>query len=670
MTGFLTRRLLLCSTFAMIGFAGCTQQTDRFRRNPGPREAVTVFSAIDLPTPNSIRTASGLPGPDYWQQRVDHDIVATLNEETRKLTATQRIHYTNNSPDPLGYIWLHLEQNLMKAGSDGSQVSGWPRRAKLEDEYGFKIETVRINGSEVPFEVYDTIGRVDLPTALSPRGGKVTLELAWSFVVPEQAPRMGIDKVKDGLIFELAQWFPTPCVYDDVHGWNTLRYLGSGEFYTNFGTYDVTLTVPRDHITVATGVLQNPQEVLTEAQIQRLEQARNSRTTVMIRGADEVGNAGSRPAGTGPLTWHFIAHDVRTFAWASSKAFIWDAASVATRGRVPSEQDGNVSDIPAGTLVQSVYPKEAAPSWEESTDDLRFSIEHYNEQWFPYPYPTATNVNGSEGGMEYPMVIFCGARPREGRELQDTKRGLFGVTAHEIGHNWFPMVVNTDERRHAWMDEGFNSFINHYAAQARYPDAPRSERNRALPARFKELSYQPIMIYADHHGRGTYGLNQYRKTMLGLIALREGVLGPARFDRAFRTYIEAWAFKSPQPADFFRCMETISGQDLAWLWRGWFMETGNLDQAVAKIEQPTAERGAQITFENRGAVVMPMLYRVTYEDGATEDRRLPVEAWFASDQKVVVLEDAAKEVSEVVIDPEEIFPDVDRTNNQRKAGKW
>lgn len=663
-----TRGSLFIIACTIFGFVGCSQRTDKFRRDPGPREAVTVFSEIDLPTPNSIRTASGLPGADYWQQRVDHDIVATLNEETRTITATQQIHYTNNSPDPLSYIWLHLEQNLMKAGSDGSLARGWPRRATLEKEFGFNIDYVRINGSEVKLEVYDTIGRVDLPTALAPRGGKVTLELAWSFVVPEQAPRMGIDEVEDGLIFELAQWFPTPCVYDDVHGWNTLRYLGTGEFYTNFGSYDVKLTVPRDHITVATGVLQNPQDVLTATQIQRLEQAKNSRDTVMVRSESEIGNASSRPAGTGPLTWHFIAHDVRTFAWATSKAFIWDAASVAERGRVPSEQNGSVSDIPAGTLVQSVYPKEAAPSWEDSTEYLRFSIEHYNEQWFPYPYPTATNVNGSEGGMEYPMVIFCGARPRKGRELESTKRGLFGVTAHEIGHNWFPMIVNTDERRHAWMDEGFNSFINFYARKSYYPDQPRSNRMRGLAARFKSASYQPIMIYADHHGRGTYGLNQYRKTMMGLIALRQGVLGPERFDRAFRTYIKSWAFKSPQPADFFRCMETVSGQDLAWLWRGWFMETGVLDQAVAKIVQPKDDRGAQITFENRGDVVMPVLYRVTYKDGTTEDRRLPVESWFASDRKVVVLEDATKDVAEVLIDPDEWFPDVERKNNQRSAG--
>jgi len=421
-----------------------------------------------------------------------------------------------------------------------------------------------------------------------------------------------------------------------------MPYLGQGEFYTDFGTYDVRLTVPRDHICVATGVLQNPEQVLTQDQIHRLNDARSTQDTVMVRSPDEVSDPESRPPGDGPLTWHFRAENVRTFAWASSEAFIWDAATVA-------ESD-------AGTLVQSVYPREAIELWSDSTDMLRFAIEGYNKRWMDYPYPTAINVNGIVGGMEYPMILFCRNRTSE--------RGLYGVTTHEIAHNWFPMIVNTDERRHAWMDEGFATFINIYSNQERFGDAGPRGNPRAAARAMLEPDQQPIAIYADQVRR--LGWLQYFKTGIGLYVLREAILGPERFDRAFNRYMTEWAFKSPRPSDFFRVMEDTAGEDLSWFWRGWFYETGYLDHEAYHAEPETSEQAPDagdssrfwlITFRSNGELVMPLEYEITYTDGSTETRRLPVEAWHATREWTTRIDTGGREIVKVRTDPRGLFPD-------------
>lgn len=635
------RRLLSLAILAALVVttaATTAQERQNWRRESGARPDRTIFGPLDLPTPNRVRTASGAPGPDYWQQQVDYQIAVSLAPDTRRIHGKEHVVYTNNSPEPLEYVWVHLEQNVLRSDSIGALIGGGNAVGGRSDPTeGVQLLDVSATGGPLSYRVYDTMCRIELPTPVAAGGGKVSFDITWEFTVPDQVfRRYGIQKVKKGTIFELAQWFPAVAVYDDVHGWNTLPYIGTGEFYTNFGTFDVSITVPRDHLVVATGVLQNEAEVYTDDQRKRLAQARTSETTVMIVGKDEVGTPESRPAGEGALTWTFHADNVRTFAWACSEAFMLDASGV--------------DDV----LVQSAYPEDALPAWSKSTAMLRAAIAGYSKRWFPYPYPMATNVAGIEGGMEYPMIIFCRAR---------NERGLYGVTTHEIGHTWFPMVVNTDERRHAWMDEGFNTFINIYSEQEYYgTEGRRRGGNRAI----RGLGSVPIMTHADQLDGMLLGMLQYMKTGSGMQLLREHILGEERFDFAFRTYIRRWAFKSPQPADFFRCMEDAAGADLAWFWRGWFVESTNLDQAVDSVQQAKGNRPALVTITNLDRMVMPLTFTITYEDDTTETHDLPVQVWFTSD-RVQRRATQNKPVKKVQVDPEQIWPDAKRSNNSWTA---
>lgn len=623
----------------------------------------TIFSPLDLPTPTRLRTASGLPGPDYWQQQADYTITATFDADKKTITATSTLTYTNNSPEQLDYLWFHLEQNLYRKGSLGERTSEPDTRFANRKGFdgGFTIHSVKLagdvpdKGTDLVYRVYDAVMRVDLPRPVGSRGGKTSVEITYSFPVPDYgSDRMGIQHNPSGDVYEIAQWFPAVCKFDDVRGWNTLPYLGQGEFYTDFGNFDVSLTVPRAHIVAATGVLQNPLSVLTDAQIERLNKARASKETVAILPPEEVGTPAARPVakeGDKPetLTWHFKAQQVRTFAWASSAVFIWDAAFAANAGK---ETKGKRE----GTLCMSMYPKEALPLWAKATEMLRFSIEHYGEKWFVYPYPSATNINGIVGGMEYPMIIFC--------EDREEERDLYGVTTHEIGHNWFPMTVNTDERRHAWMDEGFNTFVNQYSDQAWFHDEQLDivKKRAEMTERTLKPDQQPTDTAADQVLPKRLGFLQYRKVAVAMVLLREVVLGPERFDPAFRRYINAWAFKSPQPADFYRCMEDAAGMDLAWFWRGWFRTTGTLDQSADGVTH--AGEGATIRFANHGKLVMPVPYRVTFTDGTTENCTVPVEAWFTSDRIVQHLHVGDKHIASVEIDPDGLMPDTDLSNNR------
>jgi len=512
----------LAASFLIVGCATTTKVKDdesnatkeeaevSYTRLREARPDKTIFSPLDLPTPNAVRNGSGAPGKDYWQQSADYTIKATLDTKALQVTASETVTYTNNSPDPLDFIWIHLEQNIFRKDSLGSLTRPNASIAMNDSTTdGLILESLTSQGSDLNYHVYDTLARIDLDTPIAPNGGTFVFDASWHFDIPKNAfRRFGMEKVKQGTIYEIAQWFPAMAVYDDVYGWNTLPYMGSGEFYTNFGNYDVTLTVPRSHIAAATGILQNPKDVFTPTQLERIAKARKSDDTVMIRAADEVNDPASRPAGDGPLTWHFKADKVRTFAWASSDAYIYDACNLD------------------GIFVQSVYPEEATPNWNASTQMLRTSINGYNNKWFKYPYPEATNVNGPEGGMEYPMIIFCGSRKSE--------RGLYGVTTHEIGHNWFPMTVNTDERRHAWMDEGFNTFINYYSTGDWFKGQKgrRGNADRFAQALTGE-EMPPIMTHPDKLPRFALGMTQYAKTSVGLVLLREHVLGPERFDAAF-----------------------------------------------------------------------------------------------------------------------------------------
>src|SRR2546429_2885121 len=445
--------------------------------------------------------------------------------------------------------------------------------------------------------------RVDLDRPLAP-GGRAELELGYRFEVPEHgSDRMGREQFPGGWLYEVAQWYPRVAVYDDVRGWNTEQYLGQGEFYLEYGDFDVSITVPRSFVVAATGTLTNPIEVLTAAQRARLAPAARSDSTVAIIPKSEVGQPFSRPAGSHTLTWHFTARNVRDVAWAAAANFIWDASGYD------------------GILIQSFYPPEANADWARSTEYARHSIKHYSEKWLRYPYPTAINVAGPVGGMEYPMIVFCGHRAGD--------RGLFGVTTHELGHEWFPMVVGSNERLYAWMDEGFNSFINIYSALAFYHDA--TTQGRGVPAQWAHSAArgqdEPPILPADRVAPRLLGQIEYNKPATGLYLLRQHILGDtARFDAAFRAYIGRWAYKHPTPADFFRSMEDGLGEDLSWFWRGWFYRTDVVDQAVDSVRaRPDPTRAiADVFLSSLGGLPMPVDLRIAYANGAADDVRLPL----------------------------------------------
>lgn len=627
-------------------------------RRPAPRADKTIFSPLDLPDPNRIRTAAGLPGEDYWQQQTDYRIEVTLDDAKDAISATAHITYTNNSPYDLPYLWIYLEQNLFRDGSDGSKFTPPGSRFNNRTEFagGVDVDYVRAGETDLTLRVYDTVARIDLPEPVMGRGGQVEFDIAWRFNIPTYGvDRMGIRTVKRGKIYEIAQWFPCMCKYDDVHGWNTSPYLGQGEFYSDFGSYDVKITVPDGHVVCATGVLKNPDEVLSDAQMRLWKLAHASKSTVVIRSEEDLDQ---EPAADAPAkTWHFEADNVRSFAWTSSPATIWDAAAI-------DWGDGT------STFVQSVYPREARGAWVESTQMLRQSILTYSEMWFRYPYPSATNVNGNVGGMEYPQIIFCGG---------DTdKRGLHGVTSHEIGHNWFPMMINSDERRYAWMDEGFNTFINSYDRYETYDTvvngAEPAENERPFSARglgrmLGSDNVQPMDLPADQIRPELLGALQYNKTAIAMRMLREVVLGPERFDPAFKEYIRAWAFKSPQPVDFFRCIENGTGMDLAWFWRGWFIENAKLDQAVVEVTESKRSPRARIQVANKADMVMPVKLRIEFDDTTTIDHDLPVYVWYYSNLWTTEIDTHGRKVVKVVVDPDRTMPDANRLNNTWKAPK-
>ncbi|MCA9275815.1 MAG: M1 family metallopeptidase [Phycisphaerales bacterium] len=624
---------------------------EQFRRSGGS-DGQNIFRQIGWATPSEMRLGSGQPGPDYWQQQCDYEIQATLEPESGVISASMRVTYTNNSPHTLRYIWMNLEQNLFRGESIGTN-SRTPGSVMKMLEYdfggGYTVSRLQQNGRDLEMKVYDTLGRFDLPTPLA-SGQRLVFEMDYSFPVPPHLRRMGSEVVEQGKIFELAQWIPQVCKYDDVHGWNTLPYLGSGEFYTDFGSYEVAITVPREYIVAASGMLQNPGEVLTGVQQARLERAMGSDEPVWIIEPSETATDFARPSGDGPMTWRFRIDNARTFAWAASQAFQWDACSA------------EIADGRGGTrrvLCQSLFPKEAEV-WSHEHEDggssryVKHSIEFYSDFLFPYPYLSMSNINGPEGGMEYPGIVFCGARTNP--------RGLFGVTDHEVGHNWFPMVINSDERRYMWQDEGFNTFINMYSKADWYDE--NVDIRRAAQQTMELCSApncQPIMTQPDRAWPRWVGSLMYRKTGYGLWLMREYILGNERFDDAFQGYMQGWYMKHPQPDDFFRAMEDGAGADLNWFWRGWFLEPYALDQAIAGVKNTSD--GAIVVLDNLGDMVMPVRMLVEYKDGSSEIVDLPVEIWHQTSRWRAGLKTHGRTVKSVTLDPEGILPDLDRANN-------
>ena len=600
----------------------------------------SIFAPIPWASHDEVRLASGAPGSAYWQQHADYVIDVTLDEEAKSLSGKMHCTYTNNSKDPLRYIWLNLEQNAFKPDSIGTR-SMMPNvwwRVPPDFEGGFDLGRAEVNGHEVEVLVYDAVGKINLPEPLGP-GESLDLSMAFSMVIPPRG-RLGMYEGEDGTVFELAHWFPNVAVYDDVHGWNILPHQGDGEFYTNFGDYDVSITVPADHLVAGAGELQNAEEVLTAQEFDLLERAHHSTETISIRSVDEI--AEDRAEGT--KTWKFHASNVRTFAFATSRAFAWDAAIAG-------------EDRPV--LCQAFYPREAMPLWsDEAVQFARHTINFYSEWIHEYPWSTATNVNGVVGGMEYPTIVFCSE--------QRNRRGLFGVTDHEFGHEWFPMMVNTNERRNAWMDEGFNTFINHYSGEAFF-GAGKSTRHGGVESIARQMAAdprpQPIMTFPDRMRNNSLGFLAYGKPGYGMQLLRDYILGPERFDAAFREYVRRWAFKSPTPEDFFRTMEDAAGYDLAWFWRGWFYESAVLDQAIENVH-PEPRRGVvSVVVGNRERLVMPLVMAVQYDDGTEERRELPVEAWARADKFPTSWDSDGRTIVRVEIDPDHVLPDIDRDNN-------
>jgi hypothetical protein len=612
-------------------------------------DEASPFHRLHLPAGTNIRTGSGKPGKEYWQQRADYTISASLDTATKSLTGEERIVYHNNSPDTLRYVWMQLDQNLFRQDSRGALIFDQSSRfGTAGANGGFGLSGVGVRqlpastrataGTFVPVTpvVNGTMMRLDLPRPLPPGAG-LQIDVAWRFPFGANANRMGIESVDGNDIYEVAQWYPRMAVYDDVRGWNTEQYYGQGEFYLEYGSFDVSLTVPTDMPIGATGVLTDPASVLTPLQRQRLAAAKRSRTTVIIRGKDEIGPASRPSTAGGTLTWHFTADSVRDFAWAAARHFIWDAVG-ADSGRV---------------LAQSFYPPSADSIWRRSSEYVKHAVEFYGTRWLPFPYPVMTNINGVEGGMEYPMIVFCHNRTEP--------VGLFSVTDHEVGHSWWPMIVGSNERLYPWMDEGFNTFQNYYSWLDFYGTPPVTRGTTETVVAF-ELSgdEQPIATPPDR--TGGLGMVAYRKPGYGLRVLREQVLPAGRFDAAMREYARRWAFKHPTPADFFRTIEDYTGEELSWFWHGWFYTTGTLDQAVDSVTTVAANGRQRIWLRNLGPLVMPVALGLGYDDGTTEKVTLPVEVWFYGNNYFYVVSDPRK-LTSVTVDPENAFPDVDRSNN-------
>ena len=616
-----------------------------------PRE---TFAPFDMAQPiNRYRSANGLPGPDYWQNRADYQLRVTLDPVAKTIAGRATITYTNNSPDTLDVLWLQIDQNLYKPGSRGGMARGGAAGGHTDgmtlDAVGVAVGTGKAV-SVTPL-VSDTRAQLRLPTALAPHA-KAVVTIRYHYTIPgEWGGRTSWGRSRDGEIYDIAQWYPRMAVYDDIRGWDTAPYLAQ-EFYLEYGDFDYWVTLPASMLMAGSGELMNPREVLTPTQAGRLDAARRSDTTVPIRSVAEIGDPGSRPRNTGTLTWHYRMQNTRDVAFSASSAFAWDAARI----RLP---DGKTS------LAMSYYPAESAGTarWGRSTEYVKDTVERFSARWYPYPWPAAINVAGPTSGMEYPGIVFDAP--------EDAGKELFWVTAHEIGHNWFPMIVGFDERRHAWMDEGFNTFIDVYQSDdfnrgeyapkrdSEYAEGGGNPVDEILPV-LADPTAPPILSRADTVIEKWRHPVTYFKSALGLVLLREQILGPDRFDPAFRRFIAAWAYRHPQPADFFRAMESEAGEDLSYWWDGWYAHNWQLDLAVAGIE--TAKDGTPLVrVTSRDRLVMPATLRVTYDNGTTRDVRLPAETWIRQASTAVSV--PAGTIVKAELDPGHKLPDRDRSNN-------
>ncbi len=689
-----------------------------------------------LPSPNQYRTGSGAPGPDYWQQQADYNIAVELDDDNQRVTGSETVTYTNNSPSTLKYLWLQLDQNVRKNNSVGSQVNGNQRistRAKsvsgafvqsATGDYGydggFKLQSVTdVAGKDLTYLVNNTMMKISLPQPLK-TGESYSFKISWYYNVNNRATRGGRSGYEyfeedKNYLYTIAQFYPRMAVYDDVNGWQNKQFLGSGEFALSFGNFEVAITVPSDHMVASTGTLQNPSDVLSKEELRRFEKAKKSFNKPVIIRTEKEARALEKKRASDKSTWVFKAEMVRDFAFASSRKFIWDTQAVK---------------LPGGgtTLAMSYYPKEGNPLWErESTKAVVNTLTYYSEKTIDYPYPKAISVHAASIGMEYPMICFNFGRPNpDGSYNDQIKTRMVFVIVHEVGHNFFPMIINSDERQWAWMDEGLDSFLEYMTMKEYYPDLPYTSNSPAAIVPYMKGSknfMSPIMTNPEQSKQ--LGPEAYSKPSAALVVLRESVMGPELFDQALKEYSERWAFKHPKPADFFRTMEDASAVDLDWFWKGWFYSTDNVDIEVSDVKwfklkgesqsmegQVQAQPGNlgsgladdsnpfygepqvldigdsqvsseyrsgydnqeiknrfagknlyQVTLENKGGLMTPLIIEWTYKDGSKEIETIPAEIWRKNEEKVVHIFAKDKEVDSMRFDPNNELADTDTKNN-------
>jgi len=692
-----TARLVL-AFLAIIATAKAQTTPAQTTPNPNTPPAARTGRAVDVPDPNApaskydyhdvwkpffftkngneYRASDGSPGPKYWQNRADYQLAAKLNDETNEITGTEVLTYTNNSPEKLSFIWMQLDQNLFQLDSRGNKqvplnAAGIPQsrnwgRGQIFDA-GFKIKSIKIlvtpkgskttTATDAKFLVNDTRMQVFLPKGIDPTGGQLKLKIEYSFISPDYgSDRMGIintDQSKNGKIFQVAQWYPRMCVYDDIIGWNTLPYTGESEFYLEYGDFDINITAPAKDIVVCSGELLNPKDVYTLEQQKRWAQAAQSDKTVMIRTAAEVTDPASRPADKKELTWHFQIHNARDASWGASAAFIIDAAKL----NLPSGRKSMaISAYPVESASQPGATGFRAPQWSRGTEMIKASLEYNSNKWFEYPYPNATGVAGKAGGMEYPGIVFC------------SLNGGWGVIDHEFGHTWFPMIVGSNERLYGWMDEGFNTFINTLSTKnslkGEFYRAPNPAQLSFTWNAFTRPTLEPILSNPDNLKETNNGTLLYSKPSAGLVMLREQILGPERFDFAFKTYIQRWAYKHPTPDDFFRTIENASGESLQWFWRGWFENTWRLDVAVRDVKYVDNDpaKGAIITIDNLEKMAMPVVLEIKTVSGKTDRVNFTAEIW-ERNASWSFRYPSTEAIESVTYNPDSTLPDYNPANN-------
>lgn len=732
------RLFSICVLILLSAITGFAQS----KSNPSDK-----FKQLDekLPTPTVYRTASGSPGHQYWQQRADYVIDVELDDVNQRITGKETITYKNISPDTLDYLWVQVDQNIFAKDSDTQNTETAPSFAEqvpLTDieqlarrTYDGKVNITSVrdaSNSALKYTIVNTMMRVDLSKPLK-SGENFIFKIDWNYKINNQrifGGRTGYEYfASDGnYIYEIAQWFPRMAAYYDMHGWQHHQYLGRGEFTLEFGDYLVRITAPNDHIVASTGVLQNPNEVLTATQRQRLKTAETSKLpTIIVTGEEAKANEKSKP--TGKKTWVYKADNVRDFAFASSRKFIWDAQGHNVEGNK--------------TMAMSYYPNEGNPLWEQySTQAIIHTLNVYSRYSFKYPYPVAISVNGPVGGMEYPMICFNGPRPNADKTYSArTKYGLISVIIHEVGHNYYPMIVNSDERDWTWMDEGLNTFVQ-FLAESEWEENYPSRRGEPQNIADYMASENQVPIMTQSDSVINFGNNAYGKPATALNILRETILGRENFDFAFKKYSQRWMFKRPTPADFFRTMEDASGQDLDWFFRGWFYTTDHVDISIENVrlfqlntQNPDVEKGIArkqanerpktlsqqrnkplpkridqypslrdyyndfdefsvteiekdkytaflgtlddveksilnannyfyvVDLKNVGGLVMPVILKVEYVDGTSEEIRIPAQIWRYDNFNVSKLIVTKKEAKAIILDPNLETADTDLTNN-------